>query len=249
LHLTEYARNRLRNAKDSVLVDFMDLFHHRLLSLFYRAWADKEPTVHFDRPEQDRFKTYIGALLGIGSPALQQRDAMPDLSKLHFSAHLGCHNRHAEGLQSIIAGFFRLPVRIHEFVGEWLDIPKDSYCYLRPSGNVGQLGQTSVIGTRNWLCQHKFRIKLGPLGLADFERMLPIGKSVNNLIAIVRNYIGFEFSWDLNLILKKDEVPAAQLGKHVRLGWTTWIATPDRQSDADDLILNLETSLAGGGEF
>ncbi|WGZ94390.1 MAG: type VI secretion system baseplate subunit TssG [Candidatus Thiothrix putei] len=76
-HLTEYVRERRRNeVRDEATLAFMNLFHHRLLSLLYRAWANKEPTVQRDRVENDDFDRYTGALLGIGIPELQHRDAM-----------------------------------------------------------------------------------------------------------------------------------------------------------------------------
>ncbi len=97
LHLTEYARDRQRNYGDAALSRFIDLFHHRALSLFYRAWADVRPTVAFDRPHQDRFSHYVGSLMGLSTPGLRERDAMPDLTKLHFAGLLAGQTRHAEG--------------------------------------------------------------------------------------------------------------------------------------------------------
>ncbi len=81
LHLTEYARSRIRNSKDDTFAEFTDMFHHRLLSLFYRAWADKEPTVQYDRPDKDRFAFYVASLLGISESSLLKRDAIPDHPK------------------------------------------------------------------------------------------------------------------------------------------------------------------------
>ena len=72
LHLTEYAQERLRKHKDPSFVRFLDIFHHRMLSLFYRAWANNEPTVSFDRPESDRFADYVGSLEGIGMPGVSR---------------------------------------------------------------------------------------------------------------------------------------------------------------------------------
>lgn len=240
LHLTEYARNRIRDAKDSTLADFADMFHHRLLCLFYRAWADKEPTVQLDRPEKDRFAFYVGSLLGIGIPSLQNRDSMPDHTKLHFAAHLGCHTKHSEGLVSILKDFFRVPVKIQELIGEWLAIPKNSYCYLDSDHTTGQLGVSAVIGVSSWQCQHKFRITMGPLGLNEYEDFLPTGNRLKNVLALVNNYVGFELNWDLNLMLKKNEVPATQLGKYGQLGWTSWLQGGIRTSDANDLYLARE---------
>ena len=232
LHLTEFARNRIRNAKDSALVDFSDLFHHRLLSLFYRSWANKEPTVQLDRPEQDRFSLYVGSMLGLGEDSLLQRDAMPDHTKLHFAAHLGCHTHHAEGLQSILSEFLKVAVKIQEFVGEWLEIPDDSYSYLNQDS--GGLGQSAVIGTRSWQCQHKFRIIIGPVDLHDYKRLLPGGSSLKILLDIVKNYTGLEFNWDINLILDKQQVPSARLGEQGQLGLTNWLGMGAGKDEAKD---------------
>ncbi len=237
LQLTDYARDRLRNAHDPTFARFADIFHHRLLSLFYRAWADARPTVTFDRPESDRFADYVGSLFGLGMASLRNRDAMPDLAKLHYAGLLGCQTRHADGLRAMLADFFKLPVEIESFIGHWLTLPLSSRCRLGESPATGALGKTAVIGERVWDCQHKFRIVMGPLSLADYERLLPGGDSLERLAAIVRNYIGDELQWDLNLILKKEEVPPLQLGVQGRLGWTTWLMERDLDKEADDLCL------------
>ena len=239
LHLTEYVRNRIRNSKDDTFAEFADMFHHRLLSLFYRAWADKEPTVQLDRPDKDRFTFYLGSLLGIGESSLQRRDVISDHTKLHFAAHLGCHTRHASGLESILTEYFQMPIRIHEFIGEWLNIPEDSYCFLDQDTHTGQLGVSAVIGTRSWQCQHKFRISIGPLNLQEYESFLPMSTRLEQLQCLVRNYIGFEYAWDVNLVLKKAEVPAAQLGKYGRLGWTSWLQTGKRETEVNNLYLDM----------
>ena len=239
LHLTEFARSRIRNSKDDTFAEFVDLFHHRLLSLFYRAWADKEPTVQLDRPDKDRFAFYVGSLLGIGGAALQQRDAVHDNTKLHFAAHFACHTHHASGLKNILSDILQMPIQIEEFIGEWLPIPKDSYCYLDNDPDTGQLGVSAVIGTRTWQCQHKFRIIIGPLDLSEYESLLPIGDKLESLCYLVKNYIGFEYSWEVNLVLKKAQVPTVQLGDYGRLGWTSWLKSGKREVNVNDLYLNM----------
>ncbi len=106
LHLTEYAQERLQKHKDPTFVRFLDIFHHRMMSLFYRAWANNEPTVSFDRPESDRFADYVGALAGLGMATLRERDDISDLTKLYFCGHLACQTKCPEGLEAIIIGLF-----------------------------------------------------------------------------------------------------------------------------------------------
>ena len=238
LHLTEYVHDRARNARDTTLSRFLDVFHHRMLSLFYRAWADTKPTVSFDRAWDDRFGVYLASLFGLGRESLQDRDAMPDLAKRHFAGHLVCQARHPEGLSSIIKEYFGVRVTIREFVGEWIDIPESALCRLGDSPETGSLGETAVAGRQTWSGQHKIGIALGALSYADFERFLPGSESLRRLVAVVRNYIGDELAWDLNLVLKREEVPRTELAKAGRLGWTTWLGDWESEQDSRDLMLS-----------
>ncbi len=240
LHLTEHVRHRLRHLHDPTMVEFFDIFHHRLISLFYRAWADVQPTVQLDRKDQDRFGFYIDSMFGVAEPAMRKRDAMPDEVKRCFVGRLSRSVPNAEGLEAIIGEFFGIPVRIEEFVGEWLDIPAEDYCYLNDDKTTGQLGVTTIIGTRSWQCQHKFRIILGPMTLDAYMRMLPTGSRMQSLVDIVRNYIGLELNWDVNLILEQEEIPDSQLGAMGQLGWTSWLAGKSEYKDGASLFLTPE---------
>ncbi len=241
LHLTEYAYERKRSYSDRTFSRFADVFHHRILSLFYRAWANAQPTVSFDRPETDRFNVYIGAAFGLGMPSLWNRDAAPDLAKFHYAGRLACQTRNAEGLQALLGDFFHLPVMIEAFVGHWMALDLSSQCRLGQTPATGLLGMTAVIGERVWDCQYKFRIVIGPMPLAEFQRFLPGSDSLRRLIAWVRNYIGDELLWDVNLVLRKEEVPPLKLGEGSQLGWTTWLTSEPLAQDADDLKLDAVT--------
>jgi type VI secretion system protein ImpH len=212
VHLTEWAQQRKHNYHDPTFADFADLFHHRMFSLLYRAWAASRPTVAFDRPASDRFRTYVGAVFGLGQPSLCNFDAMPDNSKLHFAGVLGMQSRPAEGLEILVRGFFQLPARVREFQGGWMRLPMRSRLRIGETPETGMLGQSTVIGGSVWGCQQRFRIVLGPLGFVDFQRMLPKQESVGRLVALVRNYVGDERDWDVQLVLKRAEVPAVRLG-------------------------------------
>jgi type VI secretion system protein ImpH len=237
IHLTEFIRERIYK-HDYTLSDFADMFHHRMICLFYRAFANTEPTVSFDRPESDRFSTYMGSLSGFGSADLRERDAMPDLAKFYYTGLLAAQNKPAEGLNALLADYFRLQVSIEQFVGEWLAIESGDLTRLGETPRTGELGCSATLGSKVWGCQHKFRIHFGPLNLTEYISLLPNGYRLDQLIAVIRNYIGDELSWDVKLILKKDQVPMAQLGESMRLGWTSWLGERKSELDADDLRLN-----------
>ena len=238
LHLTEFARARQRPPyHDHCFAWFLDIFHHRMLSLFYRAWAINEPTVSYDRPESDRFSLYVGALAGRGMPAMLQQDEMPAASKLYYCGLLANQARNAEGLQMMVHGFFGIPARVMEFIGEWLTPRAKHLCRLGIDRSGCVLGQSAFIGVQVWSCQHKFRIALGPMDYDDYLSFLPAGPRLQHLKALVRNYAGDELAWDVNLILQREETPSTRLNGHFRLGWTTWLGQRQRRDDADDLVL------------
>ena len=238
LHLTEYARDRVRNSGDSTMTRFLDVFHHRMLMFFYRAWASAEPTASHDRPEADRFLTYLGALEGLGLPSLRNRDEFPHDAKLFYAGRFAAQAHNAEGLAAIIGEFFQMPTRVEQFVGDWLDLPPEHRWRLGKPGPVGLLGVSATLGAHVWSRQHKFRVTMGPLDRGQFRRMLPGGKSLDRLRALVRNYTGEELRWDLRLFLQEEEDHPFQLGKSA-MGWTSWLGRPGKgRGRREDLILD-----------
>jgi type VI secretion system protein ImpH len=244
LHLTEYARERLQHAGDPTLCRFLDIFHHRFLALFYRAWAQAQPHVNRDRVKDDRFTVYVGAFIGTSPSAFRDRDALPDLAKLFHVGALIRQVRNAAGLAQILEHFFRVPVQIEEFVGHWLGLRLGQRTFLSREG--APLGAGAVLGGRVWDRQHKFRIRLGPLSLQQYEGFLPGGAPLRKLVAWVRMYLCFELDWDVRMLLKPDEVPMLVLGGRQRLGWTSWLGRRRRDAPADDLCLDAEAVLAEG---
>ena len=243
LHLTEYARDRARNQGDPTMAAFLDVFHHRIISLFYRARATAEPAISLDRPELDRFADYVGSLFGIGSPALHGRDEIGDFAKLHFAGLMANQRRPAAGLVTILRAYFGVPVEVEQFVGHWMRIPADGRTRIGMLERGNRLGSGTVLGARVWDCQHKFRLVVGPLDYEDYQRMLPGGASMQRLLAWVRNYAGLVLDWDVRLILKQEQVPRLALGGR-RLGWTTYLASAPARRDPDQLLIN-PTAFAG----
>jgi type VI secretion system protein ImpH len=239
-HLTEFARERLYSNRDASLVRFLDVFHHRAISLFYRTWADSRRAVDLDRVDESRYARYFGSFFGIGQPTMRDRDAVPDLAKLFFTGRLATPNRNPEGLEAILSEDFGVPVKLLGFRGQWIRLPSNSTCILGRNLEAGSLGQTAIVGERFWVSQLKFRLRFGPLQFAEFRRLLPDAKPFARLKDWVLNYIGQELFWDANLVLKASEVPATQLGQlggGGLLGWTTWLKSRPFQHDSADLVL------------
>ncbi|HEY6924497.1 MAG TPA: type VI secretion system baseplate subunit TssG [Steroidobacteraceae bacterium] len=223
LHLTEVAYSRQHQADDPTFADFVNAFQHRFTSLFYRAWAGSDPCTAFDRPDEDAFRLYIGALIGIGPPAARDRDAVPDYAKLARVGLFGPQSRSAAALEQILTEYFELPLEIIPFVGAWLDISEDARCRIGIEPQHATLGLGATLGRATWQCQSRFEIALGPLDIADFVNFLPGSRGLTQLQALVRLYTNEEWSWQVRLLLEAEQVPAIRLGEGGWLGWTSWL--------------------------
>ena len=239
-HLTEYVRDRLRHGGDATLLAFLDVFHHRMLSLFYRARASAEPVISLDRSdvERDGFSVFVGSLFGIGAPGLRERDDIGDFAKLHFAGLLANKARPASGLAAILRAYFKLPLQIEQFVGHWMRLPPEIQSRIGRQENGNRLGASLVLGSSVWDCQHKFRIVIGPLGYDDYRRFMPGGDSLKRLQAWVKTYVGLTLEWDVRLILKKEQVPPLRLGGTTRVGWSTWLASAAPTRDPDQMLIH-----------
>jgi len=240
LHITEYVRDRTRNLGDPTLIRFLDLLHHRFLALFYRAWAQAQPHISHDRPDDDRFLEYVASFSGLSGKAISHGDALPPLAKPFHTGALGRHTRDADGLRGIITSFFRVNTSVQEFVGHWMMLEEPERTRL---GVASGLGTGAVVGSRVWDRQHKFRLVLGPLSMTEYESFLPGGRSLRQFVDWVRFYVNLEFDWDVRLVLKREQVPALRLGV-ARLGWTSWLGRRRSERDADDLCLNPQAYLS-----
>ena len=236
LHLTEYAWERSFHFDDPTFADLVNVFQHRLASLFYRAWANSDPVTNQDRPDEDRFSTYLGATIGLGAAAARRRDAVPDHAKLSRSGHFGPQQRSAEGLRSILSDYFELPIEVRQFVGGWLGIPPDARCRLGGDPEFGTLAAGATLGQESWQCQHKFEVAIGPITMRTFRDFLPGSRCLRELHALVRLYTNDEWVWQVRLLLKDVDVPGTRIGRGSRLGWTTWLG--EKKVQADDVVLH-----------
>jgi type VI secretion system protein ImpH len=223
LHLTEYAGERMRQAGDEALPAFADLFHHRLLMLFYRAWADAEPVVSHDRAGDDAFARFLASLIGLGTPALADRDEVSDGFKLAFAGRLGLQARNPEGLAAMLAADVDAEVKIEEFVGAFAIIDDRDRWRLGLGRQAGALGESAFLGKRVFCRDQKFRVVIGPVGPESYEALLPGGEALARLAAIVRGYAGDELDWDVRLLGNPDVRQPIRLGRRGRLGYSAWL--------------------------
>ncbi|MBX2880245.1 MAG: type VI secretion system baseplate subunit TssG [Granulosicoccus sp.] len=224
LHYTEYADQRARHNNDPTFLEFLDLFNHRMLSLFYKAMAITDPALNQDRPDKNRFNAIVGALAGLEPAASNNRDCVPDFAKYYYAGWMGSQAKSPEGVSSMVSDYFDLSCEVREFEGDWLDLPGDALARLGSADSATQLGISVYLGRRVWSIGHKFVLSLGPLSWDDYLSFKPGGRRGRELYDLVRNYIGDEWAWDLELIIQRKEIGAVKLDGRAGLGFTSFLA-------------------------
>ncbi len=292
-HYSELLLRVEREAKGPerhALRDWLDLFNHRLISLFFRAWEKYRFYVPAARgqwrsSQPDLFTDALFSLIGMGLPSLRgklsvwQRPrgwaipgeqaaestanapeertftspmqprrlaAIEDLALLYYSGLFVQRPRTAANLQALISDYFQLPAQVLQFQGQWLRLEPSNQSRLGGEHHNNQLGVNAVVGQQVWDVQSKFRLRIGPLDYRQFVEFLPDRSACSNfktlflLSHLVRLYVGPEFDFDVQLVLKADQVPAIVLNSQAeigpRLGWNTWLRGTPAQHDAQDAV-------------
>ncbi len=236
---TELLLQRVRQ-KDEALWEFLDIFNHRLLSFFYRAWEKHRFPISYERTGQDAFTEYLFDLIGMGTPGLRGRMQVPDQALLFYAGLIGQKPHSAAAIQAVLRDYFGVPVALRQFHGQWLAL--DPAFRSRIGTANSTLGGDMVCGARVFNAQSKFRVRLGPLSLRQFESFLPDGRSHRPVGEWTRFLAGMEFDFDVQLVLRKEEVPPCQLGgggPPPRLGWTSWVKTAELKEDPSEVVLSM----------
>ncbi len=223
-HEMALERNR---AKDPAMTAFYDLFHHRLISLFYLAWKGSHVMAGKKRDHTDRFSNYLLSLIGLGMPGSAGACSV-ERAPLFFCGQIARRIPTAGMLSTVLQYQSGLAVAVEQFVPRLITLePED-----RPI--IGQynceLGKNASCGGEVWENQATFRLCLGPISFREFNNLLPGSERLASLVALVRYLVGVEYEFEVRLVLKKEEVPPLVLGaagpEAPRLGWSMWTKTP-----------------------
>jgi type VI secretion system protein ImpH len=241
-YYSQLVAERVR-ARDTTLRDFLDLFHHRIISLFYRAWEKYRFEVAHERDRHDLLTQHLKDLIGLGEPGLQERLGLRDEALLFYAGLLAPGQRSATALQQLIADYFGVRVEVEQFVGGWYPLAADTQCAVGLGEDASeQLGGGAVVGDEVWDPQARVRLRLGPLSRRQYDQFLPGASAYEPLRTLTRFFSGDQFDFEIQLILARDEVPSCVLGDEgpgTPLGWCTWMRSRPFGRDPDDTVLTL----------
>lgn len=240
-HYTLLIADRKR-ARDNALGEFFDLFHHRMLSLFYRAWEKHQFTVVYEQGEEDPLTVHLRDLTGVGLEHSRGNLPFPSDTLLFYAGLLGPQQRGAQALEQLLSDFLDAPVEVEQFVGRWYPLPRGDQCELGDDESPSnRLGLGAVAGDEIWDSQTCVRVRVGPVSRERYDALLPGGRDHAAVRSLTRFFSHDQFDFELRLVLDREEVPGLVLGddEDQPLGWSTWIRTKPFPRDADDTILTL----------
>lgn len=241
---TELLQERTRY-KDRTLWDFLDLFNHRLISLFYRAWEKHHFPFEYERGRESRFTEYLFALVGMGTGGLRERFSFFEEGILSYAGLIAQKPHSVVAIEYILQDYFQVPVHIQQYVAQNHDLDEGSLTRLGAANCT--LGKDAVAGCRVRERQSKFRVRFGPCSFEQYSDFLPTGASYRQAIELVRLLAGTEHEFDFLLILKAAEVPYCQLlsGREgtARIGWTSWVRTRAYTRGNPEVVLPVEDRL------
>ena len=231
----------LARRKEYALRSFVDLFNHRIASLFYRAWEKHRPALAYERGEHDAFERALFAMIGLATPGLRSRLPIPDHALLFRSGLLGRRPASVCAIERLIRSYFAVPARVEQFQARWY--PIDATDRNRLGAANSSLGTDLFAGEEVLLDQFAFRVRLGPMGWRDYAELLPSGDGFPALRELIRLTTGEEFDFEIQLVLKREDAPELTLGGEgrARLGWTTWLTNETMDRDPDDVVLSSDT--------
>ncbi|MGI8787331.1 MAG: type VI secretion system baseplate subunit TssG [Pyrinomonadaceae bacterium] len=239
VHYTELAMERNRY-RDTAMWSFMDIFTHRAVSMFYRAWEKYRFPVGYERGKDD-FTDFLFGFVGLGTDGLRGRMDLADESLLPYGGLIAQKPHSAIALGNILSDYYGVKAKIEQFFGQWLQLDAESITTLGQTNS--SLGTSAIIGTRIWEQQSKFRVRLGAMSFKKFQDFLPNGAAHKSLQSIVRFMVGLEFDFDVQLILRAKQVPSTILTTRAKrrpmLGWTSFLKTEPFKRDDEQVILQI----------
>ncbi len=233
----ELAIERVRE-KDYAFAAFLDIFHHRLVSLFYCAWKRYRVAENYLPGAGDRISRYLLSLIGLGTPHLSDRIGFPEESLVFYGGLLSRPVPSVAAIEATMEFISGTKASVEQFIERFVSLDPGDWTKVGAANS--RLGVDAVCGGFVLEMETKFRIDLGPMGYKEFLRFLPSGALLRAAFSLVRYMAGMEYEFDIRLILKRDEVPLCVIDAGApdspRLGWSTWLTTPGTLLQEDPFL-------------
>lgn len=208
-------------AKKHGSLAFLNLFNNRLINLFYRASIKHNLPLLTEIYQDKHYLNCIHALTGYGptktsSVDQTEIDFRADYIFAEFAGLLQGQTLNVETIQQLLTAILNHPVKVHQFMAEWFDIPVQSRSYL--SLNGVQLGVNSFCGEKVRQIDSKIQLEIGPLVYVDYLDLLPDGKKYQLLQKILSQLCNLTLIVEIKLVIHQAEIKPVSLGSNNNIG-------------------------------
>ncbi len=228
-------RNRKR---DFSFTAFLDVFHHRLIALFYLAWKRHRFPENYLPEGRDKLSRDMLCLFGLGTPGLLKRLGLPAENLIFYSGLLSRSVPSVAAIEATVEYFADASAQVDQLVERMIPLDLEDQSQLGMAN--GNLGVNAVCGSFAWDCQSKFRVKIGPMTYRRFLRFTPSGDMLRPIFSLVKYASGPEYEFEVGVILRREEVPPCTIGVESpdapRLGWSTWVKSPEVTMSEDPCV-------------
>lgn len=184
----------------------------------------------------------VGALLafaGLRTPELRRLNSLGDDAVLRYAGLFATRSRNAASLGSMLSAHLRLPAEVEQFSPRWIPIPPSEQTALGAARGA-RLGVDAAAGQAIRDHAGAFRVVVGPVGYADYLSLEPGAPRMEELMQLVRLYVGPALRFDVQVVLRGEDVPFCRLGNSAtpaRLGWNSWARVAPAATDSRDAIV------------
>ncbi len=209
--------------------DFLDVFHHRLLSLFYRSWLKYRYDRTFGMPRRDDVTDYLLWLIGCAPDWDRDKLGVSPARMLRYAGSLTQHPKSAAALEGMLNDYWPdYMVEVEQCIGRWVTIAPDD---LNSAGVLNSgIGVNLTVGEQVYDLSGSFNVVVGPVDWGTYLLFLPDGPYFAETSGVVELYCTDPLAFTVEVKLHSGEVPVMRLssdGEAGQLGYTSWLRTDE----------------------
>ena len=175
-HYTELVLDRVRH-QDTAMWSFMDIFTHRAVSMFFRAWAKYRFPVAYERGN-DEFTSYLFDIAGLGTRGLRGRMGFDDESLLPYTALIAQKPHSTNAVENVVSDYFSVPAKMEQFYGQWLALNKQDLTKVGMENSY--LGVSAIAGAASGTSRQSFASSWGRSHSNIFRRFFRPARHMKN---------------------------------------------------------------------
>lgn len=218
--------NGLRNEKYSSILDFIDIFNHRFLSIRHQNRAEQRVSLSSDHPNRSVVARRIESLAGFDDQRLfdlvkiglynrqEQVEAEGEKEVEHhliqtFSGLIYNPRKSADYIKTVLSTVFNAPVTLEQFLGQWLGLEDEDLNSLGKANH--SLGDQLILGKTCWDQQSLIGIRIGPVCFKTLVDMVKGGVLHSSLVSLIGFLSDGDWDCEVGILIRNEDIPKSVL--------------------------------------